>query len=60
MGETSPKAIEYILAQECIDKGILKSQDHLNCGIGCACSANNKYTCYFVSAKRVRAKEITE
>jgi len=52
--------IEYILAQRHIDTSILKSWTHLNIGIGCACSQENSYMCYIVSAKEVVGNIIAE
>lgn len=52
--------LEYILAQKHIDTSILKSETHLYLGIGCACSVENSYLCYIVSAKDVVAPITTE
>lgn len=52
--------LEYILAQKHIDTSILKSETHLYLGIGCACSVENSYLCYIVSAKDIVAPIITE
>lgn len=52
--------IEYILAQKHIDTSILKSTTHLYIGIGCACSIENGYLCYIVTAEEAVSNVISE
>ena len=52
--------IEYILAQRHIDTSILKSWSHLHIGIGCACSQEQSYMCYIVTAQEVVGNIIAE
>lgn len=61
------KAIEYILSQENIDKSIFRSEEALEFGMGCSCSArespfpeNPFYLCYFLLARNVTAKYVVE
>jgi hypothetical protein len=57
----STQAIEFILAQDCIDKSIFKTKS-VNFGIACSCETNEfeEMSCYFVAAREIRPKKVIE
>ena len=56
--------IEHILSQECLDKSVLRTKDHLEMGIGCACTAESQcgrqHTCIIAVSRHTTVRDITE
>ena len=54
------EVLEWILAQECFNDDFLTDTTKLYMGIGCACAAENTYTCIVGTAKHIKQKRVTE
>ena len=65
VGNSHRKAINWLLAQECIDKSLIRSLAPKEIGISCACAGDDSsdknigYNCYIAIANKVEARHIT-